>query len=314
MYLKVKEAYDQYLVYIENRMKPQSKRTLKERISNKVLPVWEDKNIYDITELDYIKLQNDIESENYSYNYKRNLHYLLCGFFEFCVKFLNVKENIPRKVGNFKKTIDTEKVQKKKVLTPKEFKKFIKYVRNMIYKMFFIVLFFTGIRPGEAMALQFSNLFKYYLTITKTIDEHHDPELKERIINSPKTFSSNRIVYINKFIYKGLMKLKQIYIEEYGMEDYDYYIFGGIKPLAPTTINRYKIKACEKAGIKPIRLHDFRHSHATLLVNKKIPIKVISDRLGHSKTSTTLDVYVHSDETQKKRVLSTLNFVRFNLF
>ena len=78
--------------------------------------------------------------------------------------------------------------------------------------------------------------------------------------------------------------------------------------------NRRKEKACERASIRPITLHQFRHSHATMLHNMGIPITEISRRLGHSKVSTTLDVYSHTDLTQEKRVFDTLNSIRLNRF
>lgn len=85
---------------------------------------------------------------------------------------------------------------------------------------------------------------------------------------------------------------------------------GGIKPLSPTTINRYKIKACQKANIKPIKLHEFRHSHATMLVEKKLMIKEVSRRLGHSDSNITLNVYTHATKVHEKKVIKTLNFIR----
>ena len=91
---------------------------------------------------------------------------------------------------------------------------------------------------------------------------------------------------------------------------YDYFIFGGMSPLSSTTINRYKKETCEKANIRPIALHQFRHSHATLLLNLNIDIHVISKRLGHTKTSTTLDIYTHANLEQEKRVSKTLNSLR----
>lgn len=109
------------------------------------------------------------------------------------------------------------------------------------------------------------------------------------------------------------LKLKKYYNNLYHQLDYDYFIFGGIKPLAPTTINRYKLKACQKANLRPITLHQFRHSHATLLLHNGIIINEISRRLGHSNPSTTLNIYTHTDLSQEKRVLSTLNSLRSNL-
>ncbi len=61
-----------------------------------------------------------------------------------------------------------------------------------------------------------------------------------------------------------------MYIKKFGYS-VDYYIFGGIKPLAPTTIDRYKLKACNKANLKPITQYEFRHSYTTRMIYKKSP-------------------------------------------
>ena len=166
-------------------------------------------------------------------------------------------------------------------------------------------MFFTGVRPGEAMALKFSDLNKYYIDINKTISEHG-----EREINSPKTLTSYRKISIDKRLYKELTNLKNEYNKKYNYNNYDYFIFGGIKPLSPTSINRRKEKACKLANIRKIKLHEFRHSHATLLLNKKILIHEISKRLGHSDISITLNTYTHTSEIQEKRVIKTLSLIR----
>ncbi len=170
-------------------------------------------------------------------------------------------------------------------------------------------MFFTGTRPGEAMALKFSDLKGDYIYITKTISEHGNRE-----IGTPKTRSSIRKIKIDKFLKNDLLNLKNYYEKLYNKSNIDYFIFGGVKPLSPTTINRYKIKVCVKAKLRPIMLHQFRHSHATLLLHNGIIINEISRRLGHSDVSTTFNIYTHTDLTQEKRVSTTLNSLRFNLF
>lgn len=302
---RFEEAYFNYLVYIENKQKSQSKETIKERFKNRILLYWKNYNIYKINELDYIKWQNEIEKYHYSNNYKKNLHYIISAFFEYLVKYEKVKENIPRKVGTFK----NNNVKKEhKVYTYNEFKKFIKCIDNNIYKQFFTLMYFTGVRPGEAMALRFNDIDKRKITINKTISEHHING--KRIIDTPKTRTSNRIIYIDKKLEKDLYKLKKYYINKYNIENYDYFVFGGIKPLAPTTCNRYKEKASKKAEIKQITMHEFRHSHATLLYDKNISVKAIKERLGHSDINTTMNVYIHLYENKEKRVIRTLNFLR----
>ena len=127
-----------------------------------------------------------------------------------------------------------------------------------------------------------------------------------REVGTPKTLSSNRKILLDKLLEKDLVKLKRKYIERFGNKP-DFYIFGGTKPLNPSTINRRKLKACKRANIRSITLHQFRHSHATLLLQNGIMINEISRRLGHSRVSTTLDIYTHTNLEQEKRVYNTLN-------
>ena len=83
-----------------------------------------------------------------------------------------------------------------------------------------------------------------------------------------------------------------MYLKKYG-NGVDFFIFGGIKPLAPTTIDRHKLNACNKANLKPITQHEFRHSYATRNIHKRVPIDKVSKSMGHSTVSMTVDVYLH---------------------
>lgn len=301
MYLKFEEAYNQYLIYIENRQKEQSKKTLKERFKNRILPYFENYNIYEIKDIDYVKWQNEIENLNFCNNYKNGLHYLMVSFLDYCITFFNLKYNVAKRVGPFK--IKNEKTIHN-IYTIKQFKKFIKNVDNEIYKQFFNFMYFTGTRPGEAMALTFKDINKNKISINKSISEHCING--SRIIDTPKSMSSVREITIDKKLKKSILKLKKLYINC----DKNYFIFGGIKPLAPTTINRYKLKACKKAKLNPIKLHEFRHSHASLLYTNNIDLQTIKERLGHSSINTTSNIYVHLTKKHEKRVLRALNLMR----
>lgn len=302
MQITFEEAYNQYLKYVDIKQKNQSKNSLKEKFKNHILPYFKDFNIYDIKEIDYINFQSYIENKGLSFNTKRNIHFLISGFFNYCIIYFNLPKNVVSRVGCFKNNSLKKEAQ---FYSLKEFNKFIKYINEEIYKQFFILMFFTGTRPGEAMALKFSDLSKFSININKTINSHGT-----RDIGTPKTLTSYRKISIDKKLYFNLLKLKKYYQNKYNNYNYDYFIFGGMKPLSPTSINRRKEKACQLSGIKKIKLHEFRHSHATLLLNKKILVHEISKRLGHSNVSTTLDIYTHSDFRQEKRVIKTLNFIR----
>lgn len=306
MFLNFEEIYFHYKKYIETNLKPQSIRTVKDRIEKHILPYFKNKNIYDIKEIDILNWHYEIQKENYSYKYQKTLHTCLVTFLNFCIKYFELKKNVASNVGNFKNYnfIKREYCY----YSFEEFEIFIRCIENEIYKQFFNFLFFTGVRPGEAMALKFSDLNDSIISINKTISERNING--SRYIGTPKNFSSIRDIEIDTKLNLDLLKLKKYYQEKYKNDYYDYFIFGGIKPLAPTTINKKKKKACELANLKEIRLHDFRHSHATLLLDNNMYIKEVSRRLGHSNTSTTLNIYIHTKKEHEKRVIETLNSLR----
>lgn len=304
--MSFEEAYKSYLNYASKRRKKQSFDTISYKFKLRILPFFKNYNLEDITSEDILSWQNYISTFNFSNNYNSSLYYILSAFFEYCSVFYSFDKSIISKVGNFRRKYEENK---KDFYNLKEFNLFIKNLDNNIYRQFFNLMFFTGTRPGEAMALRFSDLQGDYIFINKTISEHGCRE-----VDLPKTFSSIRKVKIDRILKNDLLSLKKYYEKVFNKSDYDYFIFGGIKPLAPTTINRYKINACKKANLRPITLHQFRHSHATLLLQNGIIINEISRRLGHSNPSITLNVYTHTDLSQEKRVSTTLNSLRFNLF
>jgi integrase len=65
------------------------------------------------------------------------------------------------------------------------------------------------------------------------------------------------------------------------------------KPMLPDTVSRAWANLAVKAGLKGIRLHDARHTHATLMLKQGVNIKVVQERLGHEKAQTTVDIYSH---------------------
>lgn len=303
--MRFEDAYEEYLLFARKQQKKQSFSTLSYNFNSRILPYFKNMYLENITSKTIIEWQDFILDQDYSNNYNRGLYYLLSGFFEFCQIHYNFDKRILSDIGCFKKKYEEKKTD---FYNLEEFKRFIKYVDDEVYKQFFNLMFFTGVRPGEAMALKFSDLSNGYIKITKTIESHG-----KREIGTPKTFSSIRKIKIDKILEKDLLQLKKIYKEREKV-DLDFYIFGGMKPLSPTTINRHKFRACNKANLRSITLHQFRHSHATLLLQNGIMINEVSRRLGHSKVSTTLDIYTHTDLTQEKRVFSTLNSLRFNFF
>ena len=82
---------------------------------------------------------------------------------------------------------------------------------------------------------------------------------------------------------------------------------GNKEPIHPWYLRNRKNKNAEKAGVKQIRLHDFRHSCASLLINSNASINVVAKYLGHAKIDETLNTYTHLFETKMDEVLNIVN-------
>lgn len=282
--MSFEKAYEQYLLYASNRHKKQGFDTITKNFNLHILPYFKDKNITDITKFDIISWQNNILKSNFSNNFNKNLYYEFSAFFRYCIYCDYVSENIILQVPKFKKKIEN---RKHRVYTLKEFLKFRSKIDNYIIKQYFNFMYFYGTRPSEAMALRFSDIEKNLVHINHSIQRKGNREL-----DTPKNQSSIRTIKINLLTIYRFKILKRMYLKKYGYS-IDHFVFGGIKPLAPTTIDRYKLKACNKANLKPITQHEFRHSYATRMIHKKTPIDIVSKSMGHSTISMTVDVYLH---------------------
>lgn len=87
----------------------------------------------------------------------------------------------------------------------------------------------------------------------------------------------------------------------------DWFVFGGIYPLSMTTVTNIKNKTCEIAGVKQIRIHDFRHSCASLFINLGCQPNVIQKYLGHASLKLTLDTYSHLYPSAMDEALNALD-------
>ena len=297
---------NEYLSFISIKGKPQSIRSINSRINCYILPYFKKYNIEDITKEIYLNWQIEIEKKDFSYSYKKSLHFTMVAIFNHANKFYDLNYNIPSRVGNFTNNYELEK--NINIWSYNEYKKFINLVEESIYKELFDFMYFTGCRLGECLALTFNDINTNKIFINKTISKEYING--KRQITRPKTKKSIRTIHIDNFLKNEINNLRKYYNKLYGCFQEDYYIFGGIKPLSPTTIERKKNYYCKIAKVKQIRLHDFRHSHASLLIENNIPISEISNRLGHSNVNTTLSVYIHLINNDEKRVLTAINTLR----
>lgn len=201
----------------------------------------------------------------------------------------------------FKKVfIKNEKKKEMDFYTIEDFNKFISVVDKIKYKAFFNVLYFCGLRKGEAMALTWKDIDfnKKTMNINKSWDtENH-------VITSPKTANSFRTLLIPK---RCLDSLKDLF-DMYRINDttLDKNVFGYFKPISVNSIDIANRSYALKAGIKHIRIHDFRHSHVSLLINQGFSAFDVAKRLGHT-VEMVLNVYSHWFIDSQEKMLDFLN-------
>lgn len=181
------------------------------------------------------------------------------------------------------------------IWSPQEFAKFEEAIseRYPKYVPFFHVLFHTGMRKGECKALRTSDVDAdaKTISITKSMRRSKSSE------KSPKTSSSNRKIRIDDATMEMIRPLL-------GNEKY---LFGDYKPLNNNSIDLVWKFGIKEAGLKPIRIHSLRHSHASFLLCNGASIISVSKRLGHSTINETLSTYAHLVENGDDRIMELLN-------
>lgn len=302
------DLYNIYILHKKQTVKPKSYVNIKNIFETHILPYFKDYKLCDITSQEYMNWKAKIIEKNYTYKYNSSIHIFFVNILNFAMKFYNLDKNVASKVGNFSKANYIRKVD---FWTYEEFKQFINAIDNdIIYYSLFNTLYFSGIRIGEALALNWIDFKDNSININKTISRSEKGN--NYIITTPKTNSSIRKIKLDNNTVEILNNLKNFFQRTKNFSE-DWFIFGGLKPLARTTITTKKNYYCNIAKIKQIRIHDFRHSHASLLISKGVPLPVISKRLGHNKISTTLDIYSHmipNDEEKAIEIINELNKIR----
>lgn len=128
-------------------------------------------------------------------------------------------------------------------------------------------------------------------------------------ITTPKNITSNRKVWMTELVVKTLKDLRAESERDYDFAETDF-VFGGKLPLSDQTVRRRMDQYADKAGIKRIRIHDLRHSHASLVISKGLKIEdliLLSKRLGHRDVKETLNTYSHLFPNAQRKILESID-------
>lgn len=176
----------------------------------------------------------------------------------------------------------------------------------MKYKVAFEILYFCGLRRGELLALTWKhiNFETKELSVKQNLVENRIDG--GYLITSPKTRTSIRTIPLTNMLLAHLKELKEENKKKPNFND-NWFVVGNEKYLPITNLMTRKNNNCKLAGLKQIRLHDFRHSCASLLISKNSNVAVVAKYLGHSKIEETLNTYTHFFQSDLDKVVEILD-------
>ena len=278
----------QFLEDYKLRARATTFQAMQSSITRYFLPAFGAIPIGEVTPQIIRKWQNQLKAESeLSPSTLAMYHKRLCTLFHFAVKFCGLRSNPVTLAGGMgtKRTPPGERLH---YWTREQFDKFITGDLPPKYVAVFSLLFWTGCRVGEILALTPNDYDaeKKLIHITKTAHRRDGGTC----IAPPKTASSRRDVTLPTFaamILEDWMKRTDARGNDILFE------------LNKSTVRREFRRYADKAGLPRIRVHDLRHSHASMLINKGVAPKLIQERLGHASITITLDIYSHLYQNQQ---------------
>lgn len=289
-----------YLDSLKNRIKESTLCTKESIIKNRIVPYLGNKKLNEISSADVLSWQNEMmkmvnkrTGQPFEKSYLKTLHNQLSAILNFAVKYYNIPQNSAAVVGN----MGTDKEISMNFWTLEQYKKFnTEIMEQPLYYYCFEVLYWTGIREGELLALTINDIdFENKLiSINKTFHHLNGKDY----VTSPKTHKSNRIISIPDFLVDELQEyVNQIYFD---------YPTERLFPITKGSLCHMLNKYSEKAELPHIRVHDFRHSHVSLLIDMGYSAVSIAERVGHESIDITYR-YAHMFPTIQKEIASKLD-------
>lgn len=260
-----------------------------------------------IDKLTMINIQNyynylyDTEKKTYSQIYTVNK--VFKTFLNWCIDNGYILKNPTTKITIKGKKADLIRKKKKPVtiLSDKEISIIKDNIKNTDFELIFLLDLASGLRRGELLALEWSDIDfeNNTVTVNKSVKEvkNHETGKKETILQSPKTLNSFRTISLPSYIMPLLIKNKG-----------EGKIFKTVddKYITGNTISHRWDRMLEKCNIEHKKFHSIRHTYGSILLKNGADIETVAELMGHSAISIT-EMYLHSDKQTKSKAVNYLN-------
>lgn len=232
---------------------------------------------------------------------------------DYAINLELIKSNPMRKVVLPK--VKREHKEFDQFYTKNELDDFLFWAKDYSFKAyaFFRLLAYSGIRKGEALALQWKDIDLAHNTIT--IERTESKGIDDRLmITTPKTPNAYRTIHVQ---HETLQVLTEWRKQQTGnlirlggnVFNPEQLVFSNTnnQMLDPYTVDKWNRAICSKHHLRRIKVHGFRHTHASLCFEAGLSMEDVKNRLGHAKISTTMDVYTHVTKTKEKESAEQFN-------
>ncbi|MCI2255525.1 site-specific integrase [Domibacillus sp. PGB-M46] len=267
-------------------------------IKNHIIPYFQNLLLKDLKPIMYQKFLNHLTDKGYSKRTVEIAHGTMYNAMSKAI-ILGILQKNPCLGATVK---GTEKRKEIQFIDSADIPAFLQaaYQDNYLYWLFFMMLIETGMRKGEAAALQWTDvdLKGKTISINRTLD--FDPKEDEELFGDTKTHKSKRIITISQSLTNALQfhlkyqNQNKLALKDFYNHDLNLVLCrndGNVMPKS-TLFNSFA-RILKKAGLPQLSIHSLRHTHAVLLLESGADMKYIQERLGHGSMGITADVYSH---------------------
>ena len=288
--------YRKYVRFKENRIRPTTLENQKNAMEHHIIPFFHNQIVSEITPEDVVEWQTQLLAKKFSASHTRQINAYLRMLFKYAVNYLGLPKSpvIAQICKPEKGNID--------FWTPDEYKRFSDSIKdNIELYTAFEILFYTGMRKGELLALTLQDVD--YSTKTITINKTLAYVSGKYVIQPPKTPKSNRVIDVPSFLLEEI----RAYTGHLYKPDPEQRLFQRSRVWLGQAITY----TCEKIDLKTIRVHDLRHSHASMLIDLGANPLMIAERLGHDDVNVTMNTYAHLFKSHQKDIIEKLEKIKF---
>lgn len=299
--------------YINENKRDWSPYTIKNRLSwvkLNVAPFFKDTKMENLTihqiqrYLNYLYENFTVESAKTRFGFFRSV-------VKECYRMKEIKENL----CDFVKSPKKEASSIADVYTREEILQLFELLEDKHFELPILLIVLLGLRKGETYGLTWDDIdFDNNTVKIEQISIYLDGSL---IFKSPKTTDSKRLLSAPIELMNKLKKekLKQNELKLQGVLENKYNLVclnKELKPYKNDDLNRYYRKFCKENNFRQLRIHDLRHTNATLLLLSGTDMKTVSGRLGHTDIKITMNKYSHVLEEMDRKASENLSNILFN--